>query len=165
MTHLLLLKKKPAPIILGTGRWVVPRNLGERRQKESGTDRIPPWLHRVMNEKRTRLECLKHSPRGARPTCHSSHQSVNASRLSGPTGPQGHHAVSDRLRLKQLDYLQLPGRVIDQACVLNLRERRLNVNTSAVTRTGMTLSGQHILTHRKKTLKGFTRIFRRHVRR
>lgn len=58
------------------------------------------------------------------PTSHCSHQCVNARRLPGAAGPEGHHAVSDPLSLKQLDDLQLPGWVTDQACVLHLRENR-----------------------------------------
>lgn len=58
------------------------------------------------------------------PTSHCSHQRVNASRFPGTAGPKGHHAVSDPLSLKQLDDLQLPGRVTDQACVLDLGENR-----------------------------------------
>ncbi|TNN79752.1 hypothetical protein EYF80_009985 [Liparis tanakae] len=53
------------------------------------------------------------------PTCHSSHQRMYASGLSGPTGPEGHHAVSDSLCLKQLDDLKLPGRLDPREEVLN----------------------------------------------
>lgn len=46
-------------------------------------------------------------------TRHSSHQGVNASSLACPTGPEGHHAMSDPLSLIELDNLQLPGWVTD----------------------------------------------------
>lgn len=58
------------------------------------------------------------------PTRHGSHQRVNARRLPGATGPEGHHAVSDPLSLKQLDDLQLPGWVTDQTRVLDLGGNR-----------------------------------------
>lgn len=51
--------------------------------------------------------------RAQNPTCHSSHQGVNASSLPGPAGPEGHHAMSDPLSLIELDNLQLPGWVTD----------------------------------------------------
>lgn len=61
------------------------------------------------------------------PTRHCSHQRVNARRLPGAAGPEGHHAVSDPLSLKQLDDLQLPGWVTDQTRVLDLGENRCPV--------------------------------------
>lgn len=61
------------------------------------------------------------------PTRHRSHQRVNARRLPGAAGPEGHHAVSDPLSLKQLDDLQLPGWVTDQTRVLDLGENRCPV--------------------------------------
>lgn len=62
-----------------------------------------------------------------KPTCHCFHQCVYASCLSSPTWPQGHHAMPDPLSLKQLDDLQLPGRMYDQTCVLNLSEHNNSV--------------------------------------
>lgn len=67
------------------------------------------------------------------PTCHSSHQRVYTSCLSGPTRSQGHHAMSDPLSLKQLDDLQLPGRVNDQTCVLHLREINYSIRNCSST--------------------------------
>lgn len=61
------------------------------------------------------------------PTRHRSHQRVNARRLPGAAGPEGHHAVSDPLSLKQLDDLQLPGWVTDQTRILDLGENRCPV--------------------------------------
>jgi hypothetical protein len=56
-------------------------------------------------------------------TCHGSHQGVNAGGFSCSAGPQGHHAMTDPLGLKQLNHLQLPWRVADQTCLCHLQYR------------------------------------------
>lgn len=60
-------------------------------------------------------------------TCHSSHQHVYTCCLPCTTWPKGHHAMADPLSLKQLDYLQLPGRMTNKTCILHLRKHNVSL--------------------------------------
>ena len=51
---------------------------------------------------------------------HGFHQHMNAARFAGARRPQRHHAVTHVLRLEQLDQLEDPGRVVDQAILHHL---------------------------------------------
>ena len=52
--------------------------------------------------------------------CHCLHEHVDTLRLSRATRPQCHHAMSDGLRLEQLDQLEDPRRVKDEAKLCHL---------------------------------------------
>ena len=63
--------------------------------------------------------------RGARGThprrSHGSRQAVDVLGLARARWAKHHEAVSDTLRLKELDELERPRRVVDETCLLDLR--------------------------------------------
>ena len=52
---------------------------------------------------------------------HGLHEHVDAAGLAGTAGSEGHHAVSDPLRLVQLDEFQRPRGMVDELGRLHLR--------------------------------------------